>query len=67
MFDLTKFELLSDFKFGFRKFHSTATALLGCTNVTRLFADDTNLTASGKSTTEIEAAVNADWKTLENG
>ena len=29
---LTKFELLSDCQFGFRKFHSTATALLDCTN-----------------------------------
>ena len=29
---LTKFELLSDSQFGFRKFHSTATALLDCTN-----------------------------------
>ncbi len=29
---LTKSELLSDFQFGFRKFHSTATALLDCTN-----------------------------------
>ena len=27
---LTKFELLSDCQFGFRKFHSTATALLEC-------------------------------------
>ena len=30
---LTKFELLSDSQFGFRKFHSTASALLDCTNV----------------------------------
>ena len=29
---LTKFGLLSDCRFGFRKFHSTATALLDCTN-----------------------------------
>jgi hypothetical protein len=29
---LTKFELLSDCQFGFRKCHSTATALLDCTN-----------------------------------
>ena len=29
---LAKSELLSDFQFGFRKFHSTATALLDCTN-----------------------------------
>ena len=29
---LTKFGLLSDSEFGFRKFHSTATALLDCTN-----------------------------------
>jgi retron-type reverse transcriptase len=29
---LTKFELLSDCQFGFRKFHSTATALLDCSN-----------------------------------
>ena len=29
---LTKFELLSDCQFGFRIFHSTATALLDCTN-----------------------------------
>ena len=29
---LTKFELLSDSQFGFRKFHFTATALLDCTN-----------------------------------
>ena len=29
---LTKFELLSDSQFGFRKSHSTATALLDCTN-----------------------------------
>jgi hypothetical protein len=29
---LTKFGLLSDCQFGFRKFHSTATALLDCTN-----------------------------------
>ena len=29
---LTKSELLSDFQFGFRKFHSTAAALLDCTN-----------------------------------
>ena len=29
---LTKFELLSDSQFGFRKFHSTASALLDCTN-----------------------------------
>ena len=29
---LTKFELLSDSQFGFRKFLSTATALLNCTN-----------------------------------
>ena len=29
---LTKFELLSDSQFGFRNFHSTATALLDCTN-----------------------------------
>ena len=29
---LTKFELLSNSQFGFRKFHSTATALLDCTN-----------------------------------
>ena len=29
---LTKFELLSDSQFGVRKFHSTATALLDCTN-----------------------------------
>ena len=29
---LTKFEILSDCQFGFRKFHSTATALLDCTN-----------------------------------
>ena len=29
---LTKFELLSDCQFGFRKFHYTATALLDCTN-----------------------------------
>ena len=29
---LTKFELLSDCQFGFRKFHSTSTALLDCTN-----------------------------------
>ena len=27
---LTKFELLSDAQFGFRKFHSTASALLDC-------------------------------------
>jgi hypothetical protein len=29
---LTKFELLSDSQFGFQKFHSTASALLDCTN-----------------------------------
>ena len=29
---LTKYELLSNFQSGFRKFHSTATALLNCTN-----------------------------------
>ena len=29
---LTKFGLLSKSQFGFRKFHSTATALLVCTN-----------------------------------
>ncbi|CAB4003466.1 excitatory amino acid transporter 1-like [Paramuricea clavata] len=29
---LTKFELLSDSQFGIRKFHSTASALLDCTN-----------------------------------
>jgi hypothetical protein len=29
---LTKFELLSDSQFGFRKFHSTASTLLDCTN-----------------------------------
>ena len=29
---LTKFDLLSDGQFGFRKFHSTSTALLDCTN-----------------------------------
>ena len=29
---LSKFRLLSDSQFGFRKFHSTATALLDCTN-----------------------------------
>ena len=29
---LNKFELLSDCQFGFRKFHSTSTALLDCTN-----------------------------------
>ena len=29
---LTTFELLSDYQFGFRKSHSTATALLDCTN-----------------------------------
>jgi hypothetical protein len=29
---LTKYELLSDPQFGFRKFHSTATALLDCIN-----------------------------------
>ena len=29
---LTKFDLLSDCQYGFRKFHSTATALLDCTN-----------------------------------
>ena len=29
---LSKFRLLSDSQFGFRKFHSTATALLNCTN-----------------------------------
>ena len=29
---VTKFELLSDCQFGFRKFHSTSTALLDCTN-----------------------------------
>ena len=29
---LTKFELLSDSQYGFRKFHSTASALLDCTN-----------------------------------
>ena len=29
---LTKFALLSDCQFGFRKFHSTSTALLDCTN-----------------------------------
>ena len=29
---LTKFELLSDSQFEFRKFHSTASALLDCTN-----------------------------------
>ena len=29
---LTKSKLLSDSQFGFRKFHSTATALLNCTN-----------------------------------
>ena len=29
---LTKFELLGDSQFGFRKSHSTATALLDCTN-----------------------------------
>ena len=29
---LTKFGLLSDCQFGFRKFHSMATALLDCTN-----------------------------------
>ena len=29
---LSKFRLLSDGQFGFRKFHSTATALLDCTN-----------------------------------
>ena len=29
---LSKFGLLSDSQFGFRKFHSTATALLDCTN-----------------------------------
>jgi hypothetical protein len=29
---LTKFELLSDSQFGFRKSHSTATTLLDCTN-----------------------------------
>ena len=31
-FYLSKFKLLSDSQFGFRKFHSTATALLDCTN-----------------------------------
>ena len=30
---LTKFELLSDSQFGFRKFHSTASALLDCTKL----------------------------------
>ena len=29
---LTKYELLSNSQFGFREFHSTATALLDCTN-----------------------------------
>ena len=29
---LSKFNLLSDSQFGFRKFHSTATALLDCTS-----------------------------------
>ena len=29
---LTKFGILSDCQFGFRKFHSTTTALLDCTN-----------------------------------
>jgi retron-type reverse transcriptase len=29
---LTKFQLLNDCQFGFRKSHSTATALLDCTN-----------------------------------
>ena len=29
---LTKFDLFSDAHFGFRKFHSTAGALLNCTN-----------------------------------
>ena len=29
---LSNFNLLSDNQFGFRKFHSTATALLDCTN-----------------------------------
>ena len=29
---LTKSELLSDSQYGFRKFHSTASALLDCTN-----------------------------------
>ena len=29
---LTKFELISDSQFGYRKFHSTASALLDCTN-----------------------------------
>ena len=29
---LTKFDLFSDTQFGFRKFHSTAAALLDCTN-----------------------------------
>ena len=29
---LTKFDLFSDTQFGFRKFHSTASALLDCTN-----------------------------------
>ena len=30
--DLSKFSQLSDIQFGFQKFHSTATSLLGCTN-----------------------------------
>ena len=29
---ISNFKLLSDSQFGFRKFHSTATALLDCTN-----------------------------------
>ena len=30
--NLSKFNLLSDSQFGFRKFHSTATAVLDCTS-----------------------------------
>jgi hypothetical protein len=45
--------------------------LLGCILLTvtkpRLFADDTNLTATGDSIPHLETAVNSDWKTLENG
>ena len=33
----------------------------------RLFADDTNLKASGDSITRLEAAVNSDLENLKNG
>jgi hypothetical protein len=57
---LTKFERLTDSQFGFQKFHSTAAALLDCTNDWYVNLDRKmfNLVVSSNSIEEVRAIWN---------